>query len=186
MTAGSSEFHDEALAAAKATLTALQAGQTLLQEDFRDEEKVVLEEAAKALGIAVPWDPAEAAQIAKDKAEAHARSIVYAQQRLAQALLDELSPDEEERLRKGRAQRLENASRELERLKAEQVVAGNETHNARKINQAHWEVEKRRGLLDGTAYEQSNLRKLRVEEVESARQELESLLAGAGSVNATA
>jgi hypothetical protein len=100
--------------------------------------------------------------------------------------LDELSPDEEERLRKGRAQRLENASRELERLKAEQVVAGNETHNARKINQAHWEVEKRRGLLDGTAYEQSNLPKLRVEEVESARQELESLLAGAGSVNAQA
>jgi len=57
---------------------------------------------------------------------------------------------------------------------------------ARKINQAHWEVEKRRGLLDGTAYEQSNLPKLRVEEVESARQELESLLAGAGSVNAPA
>jgi hypothetical protein len=52
-------------------------------------------EAAKALGIAVPWDSAEAAQIAKDKAEAHARSIVYAQQRLAhaQALLDKLSPD---------------------------------------------------------------------------------------------
>lgn len=69
------EFHDEALAAAKAKLTALNPGETLLQRDFLEEgDYDVLEEAAKELGISIPWDPAEAAQIeAKWAAEETAR-----------------------------------------------------------------------------------------------------------------
>jgi hypothetical protein len=73
-----SEFHDEALTAAKNMLTALKAGETLLHKTFQDEEEAVLEEAAKALGIAVPWDPAEAAQIAADEA---ARQVRLQQER---------------------------------------------------------------------------------------------------------
>ncbi len=68
-----SEFHDEALTAAKTTLTALNAGKTLLHKDYEHEEEDILEEAAKALGIAVPWDPAEAAQIAAEEAAGEAR-----------------------------------------------------------------------------------------------------------------
>jgi hypothetical protein len=60
------EFHDEALAAAKAMLTALKAGETLLRANFDEDgrEEVILEEAATALGVVVPWDPVEAAEIA--------------------------------------------------------------------------------------------------------------------------
>jgi hypothetical protein len=69
------EFHDEALAAAKAVLTAaLQAGQTLLLKNFDEDEEVILEEAAKALDVAIPWDPAEAAQMAADKAASEAQA----------------------------------------------------------------------------------------------------------------
>jgi hypothetical protein len=73
-----SEFHDEALTAAKNILTALKVGQTLLHGDFEDEEESIVEEAAKALGVAVPWDPAEAAQIAADEA---ARQVRLQQER---------------------------------------------------------------------------------------------------------
>jgi hypothetical protein len=127
-----SEFHDEALAAAKATLTALQAGQTLLQRGFQDEEEVVLEEAAKALCIAIPWDPVEAAQIATEQAASHARNITYAQSDLAhaQTLLDKNTAviargkehnkphvlAEEERLRPRRIEQVEEARRKLESL----------------------------------------------------------------------
>ena len=47
------EFHDEALAAAKAVL---QAGQALLRKNFKEEEVVVLQEAAEALGVTILWD----------------------------------------------------------------------------------------------------------------------------------
>jgi hypothetical protein len=73
-----SEFHDEALTAAKNILTALKVGQKLLHGDFEDEEESIVEEAAKALGIAVPWDPVEAAQIAADEA---ARQVQLQQER---------------------------------------------------------------------------------------------------------
>ena len=95
-------------------------------------EYEILEEAAKALGIAVPWDPAEAAQIAAEQAASHARSIVYAQKELAhwQSLLDKNAaaierakeqnkPErlaEEERLRPRRIERVEEARRQLETL----------------------------------------------------------------------
>jgi hypothetical protein len=63
------ELHDEALAAAKTTLTtALKAGETLLHKNFEDEEEGVLEEAAEVLGVAIPWDPVEAAQVAAEQA----------------------------------------------------------------------------------------------------------------------
>lgn len=62
------EFHPEALAAAKAKLTALKPGQTLLRGDFEDAEQTILDEAAKELGIPDPWDLAEAAQIAEEEA----------------------------------------------------------------------------------------------------------------------
>ncbi len=68
-----SEFHDEALSAAKTILTVLKAGETLLHKDFECEEEDILDEAAKALGIELPWDPAEAAQLAAEKAAREAR-----------------------------------------------------------------------------------------------------------------
>ena len=68
------EFRGEALAAAKAILTALKAGQTLLRRDFKEIEKTLLEEAAKELAISVPWDAAEAAQLAAEETEKEARS----------------------------------------------------------------------------------------------------------------
>ena len=73
-----SEFHDEALTAAKSLLAALQAAQTLLHCDFEEVEEVILEEAAKALGVTIPWDPVEAAQMAADEA---ARQVRLQQQR---------------------------------------------------------------------------------------------------------
>jgi hypothetical protein len=85
------EFHDEALAAAKATLTALQGGQTLLHEDFEDEEEVVLGEAAKALGIAIPWDPAEAAQMAAAQAAAEVRHQQWLEEEKLRQAAEELS-----------------------------------------------------------------------------------------------
>jgi hypothetical protein len=69
-----SEFHDEAIVAAKALLMGLKAGQTLLCREFEEAEETVLEEAAKELGMAIPWDPAEAAQIAADQAAEEARA----------------------------------------------------------------------------------------------------------------
>ena len=68
-----SEFHDEALTAAKNLLTALKAGQTLLHGDFEEQEEEILEEAATALGIALPWDPVEAARIAAEEAASQVR-----------------------------------------------------------------------------------------------------------------
>jgi len=67
------EFHDEVMTAAKARLTALQSGQTLLRGDFEDAEEAILNEAAKELGIPDPWDPVETAQIAAYEAAEEAR-----------------------------------------------------------------------------------------------------------------
>jgi hypothetical protein len=47
------QFHDSALAAAKALLAT--PGQTLVHRDFEEIEEKVLEEAAMSLGIAIPW-----------------------------------------------------------------------------------------------------------------------------------
>jgi hypothetical protein len=69
------EFHDEALAAAKTTLTSLKPSQTLLHADFESEEEEILEEAANVLGTAVPWDPIEAAQDAVRRAENELREL---------------------------------------------------------------------------------------------------------------
>lgn len=130
-----SEFHDEALTAAKARLAALKPEQTLLCGDFEDVELVILEEAAEAMGVAIPWDPAEAAEIAADKAARHAANIVHAQKRVAEAqtLLDKnaaaiaRAKDQnkpqmlvhEESLRQLRVSQLEEARRALESLMAE-------------------------------------------------------------------
>jgi hypothetical protein len=134
------EFHDEALTAAKTMLTALKAGQTVLRGDFRELEKNIMEKAAKELGVAVPWDPVEAAQkaaqIAAEQAAYHAQRIPRAQKRVAyaQAMLDE---------------------------------------NAAAIAEA-----KKRNKPKMLAHEERQ-RQIRVEEMEKARRELESLLAGA-------
>ena len=130
--------------------------------------------------IAVPWDPAEAAQIAKDEAEAHARSIVYAQKELAlaQALLDETSTTGVERLREGRTKKLESARQELERLKGLRVADAEAKGHTTRIWVAQQKMEERRRFLDGTADEQERLRKDRVQRVDNARRALESLMAG--------
>ena len=141
-----SEFHDEALAAAKAKLAALKPGETLLHEKFEAEEEPILEEAAKALGIAVPWDPAEAEQIAAAEAKQIADRIVRARQSLAnaQAMLDKNAAEivrakeqnkpkmlaAEEKARPSRIQDLERARQELESAMAEAdapsaIIAGN-------------------------------------------------------------
>jgi hypothetical protein len=130
-----SEFHDEALTAAKDLLMALKATETLLHKDFEDKEEEILEEAAKALGIALPWDPAEAAQIAAAQIAQHARTIVYAQNDVAraQAMLDQNEAEitrakaqnkpkmvaHGEGLRGIRIRQLEEARRKLESLVAE-------------------------------------------------------------------
>jgi hypothetical protein len=67
------QFHDEALAAAKGVLMALKSGQTLLLKDFEEAEINILDEAGSTLGIAVPWDPTEAAQMAAKTAADEAR-----------------------------------------------------------------------------------------------------------------
>jgi hypothetical protein len=77
------EFHDEALTAAKALLTALKAGSTLLHKDFEEVEEEILEEAAKELGVAIPWDPVEAAQIAAAEAARRADRLARAKALLA-------------------------------------------------------------------------------------------------------
>jgi hypothetical protein len=80
------EFHGEALDAAKAVLLALKPGETLLREHFDEEgtEEIILEEAAKALGVVIPWDPVEAAEIAA-AAVAHQAAL---QRRREQAELE--------------------------------------------------------------------------------------------------
>jgi hypothetical protein len=79
------EFHDEALNAATAMLTALKPGDTLLQRDFEDTEMEILEEAAKALGIAVPFDPVEAAQMVAEQAAQEARLQQHREQEVLRA-----------------------------------------------------------------------------------------------------
>lgn len=64
------EFHDEALQAAKSFLQGIAPAESILREDFEERERKVLEEAAKLLGVEVPWDAAEAASI---QAEEQAR-----------------------------------------------------------------------------------------------------------------
>jgi hypothetical protein len=119
------EFHSEALAAAKAALKALTAGETLLHKNFKDQEVSVLEEAAKALGVVICWDPVG--------------SIVYAQKCLAaaQMLLQQNTSAiamakkrnklelllKEENLRPARIERVEEARRKLESLMAETANA---------------------------------------------------------------
>ena len=61
-------FAPEALVAAKAWLMALKPGDTLLRADLEEAEETAFEEAAKELGITIPWDPAEAAQLAEQEA----------------------------------------------------------------------------------------------------------------------
>ena len=89
------EFNPEALAAAKNRLTALKDGETLLRQNFEEAEEEVLEEAGKVLGVAVPWDPVEAAQIA-------AYVAAEEQRRKEEELQNELRA-------KGRAEVLEKA-----------------------------------------------------------------------------
>jgi hypothetical protein len=57
------EFHGEALEAAKSFLQGIAPATSILREDFEEREQKVLEEAAKLLGIDVPWDAEEAARV---------------------------------------------------------------------------------------------------------------------------
>jgi hypothetical protein len=79
------EFHAEALAAARKYL---QAHSSILRKSLEDREVKLLEAAAADLGISVPWDVAEAAQIAADQAALEARKRAYeAQQQVFKQLL---------------------------------------------------------------------------------------------------
>lgn len=101
------EFRNEALAAAKAKLTGLEAGQTLLRHDFTAVEQTIVEAAAKELGITVPWDPAEAAQMAA------AEAAKESERRMRE--------EEEEQLKKETAEVLE---------KARSLFMGGNSHSA--------------------------------------------------------
>jgi hypothetical protein len=57
------EFHGEALEAARSFLHGIAPATSILREDFEEREQKVLEEAARLLGVEVPWDVAEAARI---------------------------------------------------------------------------------------------------------------------------
>lgn len=86
------KFRDEALPAANAMLTGLAAGQTLLRRDFKEIEKTFLEEAAKELAISIPWDAAEAAQMAADEAakEAFRKRMLEEDERRKQEIAEVL------------------------------------------------------------------------------------------------
>jgi len=66
-------FAPEALTAAKAKLMELKPEATLLHSDLEEAEETAYEEAAKELGITIPWDSAEAAQIAEEEARRQQR-----------------------------------------------------------------------------------------------------------------
>lgn len=57
------KFHGEAMEAAKSFLQGIAPAESILREDFEEREQKVLEEAAKLLGIEVPWDATEAARV---------------------------------------------------------------------------------------------------------------------------
>jgi hypothetical protein len=68
------EFHGEALEAAKSFLQGVAPATSILRGDFDEREQKVLEEAAKLLGVEVPWDAAEAASIQAEE-EARIRKL---------------------------------------------------------------------------------------------------------------
>lgn len=68
------EFHGEALEAAKSFLQGMAPAISILREDFEEREQEVLEEAAKLLGIDMPWDAAEAARVQAEE-EARIRKL---------------------------------------------------------------------------------------------------------------